>query len=172
MPKRPQKKIVGARLARLMDARGVHDAKLARAIDVSPSQIKRWKHDETGAMPDAVRALADYFDVSEAFLYGIDDVREQLALEVTRALGSSEGEIVRAFGALSEEDRAKLAERVLGWVEALVTVPLAERKSPFSVMRRDDDAVAGTVAGSPAHTDGARSEEAPSVHARTRPGKP
>lgn len=140
MPKRPQKKIVGERLAELMADRGVRDSPLARAIGVSPSQIKRWKHNEQGAMPDAVRALANFFEVSEAYFYGIDteDIREQIAREVQRALGQPEADIVRALGALSEADRYKMAGRVIGWIENAVSVPLpGARPGSVSLMRRD-----------------------------------
>jgi transcriptional regulator with XRE-family HTH domain len=141
MPKRPQRKIIGSRLIELMKQHRLRDAALAREIRVSPSQIKRWKNDEQGAMPDAVRALANFFDVSEAYLYGLDtaDVREQLALEVARALGSPEADVLRAFGALSESRRYQLAGYILGKIEAEVSAPMAERSAPSSVsmVRRD-----------------------------------
>jgi transcriptional regulator with XRE-family HTH domain len=124
-----------------MADRHMRDAHLARELKVSPSQIKRWKNDEQGAGPDNVRAMANVFDVSEAYLYGMDtaDVREQLALEIARALGSPEADVVRAFGGLSESRRYQLAGRVIGWIEAEVSTPLPDRKSPVSIVRRDGD---------------------------------
>jgi transcriptional regulator with XRE-family HTH domain len=144
MPKRPQQKIDGARLAALMKEQGVKNLPLANAIGVAASQIKRWKDNQTAAQPDAVRALARYFHVSEAFLYGLDtkDVREQLAGDLARALGTPEAEIVRAFGAISEERRQMLAGKVLGWIEAETSNPLPDRKSPVSIVRRSASAEA------------------------------
>lgn len=139
MPKRPpQRKMDGARLAALMEEHGIKDLPLARAIRVSPSQIKRWKHNERAAMPDNVRALADYFGVAEAYLYGIDtqDVRERLAAELERALGTPEADIVRAFGALSEERRQFYAGKIVGGIELEMTEPLPGRRSPVSMLRR------------------------------------
>lgn len=138
MPKRPQQKIDGERLASLMKDRGVKNLPLANAIGVAASQIKRWKDNKTAAMPDAVRSLAVYFHVSEAYLYGLDtnDARERLAGELARTLGTPEAEIVRAFGAISEERRQLLAGKVLGWIEAETSRPLPDRKSPVSIVRR------------------------------------
>lgn len=139
MPKRPQQKIVGQRLSALMEDRGIKNLPLANAIGVAASQIKRWRDNQTAAMPDAVRALAAFFNVSEAFLYGVDatDVRERLASEIARALGTPEAEIVRAFGALEPNRRQLVAGKVLGWIEAETTMPLPERKSPSSMIRRN-----------------------------------
>jgi transcriptional regulator with XRE-family HTH domain len=138
MPKRPQRKIDGGRLTALMQERGVKNLPLATAIGVAASQIKRWKDNKTAAMPDAVRALAVYFHVSEAFLYGLDagDARERLAAELARTLGTPEAEIVRALGAVAPERRQMLAGKLLGWIEAETSMPLADRKSSVSIVRR------------------------------------
>ncbi len=165
MPKRPQRKIIGARLVKLMAERQLRKATVAGELGVSPSQIKRWINEEQGAMPDAVRAMANYFDVSEAYLYGLDtaDIREQLALEVSRALGSPEADVIRAFGALSDQRRHQMAGWVLGRIEAEVSAPLTDRQSvtSHSMIRRDGASAprAATAAGarlpaSPASSDG------------------
>lgn len=173
MPKRPQRKIIGARLVKLMGQQRLRDAELARRVGVSPSQIKRWKNDEQGAMPNAVAALADVFDVSEAYLYGLDtaDMREHLALEVSRALGTPEADVLRAFGALSESRRFQLAGRVIGWIENEVGAPMPNRNpSSLSMVRRDTKRdVAGAAGDDAAARAGA---PAAATEGRTRPAKP
>lgn len=161
MPKRPQQKLDGKRLRALMAERGVKKLPLANAIGVAASQIGRWLEERTAAQPDAVRALARYFHVTEAYLYGLDtsDERERLAGELARALGTPEAEIVRAFGALSPERRAIMAGKVLGWIEAETSAPLPDRKSPVSIVRRNASGAPATEA--PA-TDGGHGETSPS----------
>ncbi|HEO8355184.1 TPA: helix-turn-helix transcriptional regulator [Streptococcus agalactiae] len=64
------------RLKELRKEKGLTQEELAHEIGVSKITVLRWENEERQIKPDKAQALADYFEVTVAYLLGYSDFKE------------------------------------------------------------------------------------------------
>lgn len=92
------------RLKKLRKEKKLTQDELAREIGVSKITILRWENEERQIKPDKIQQLADYFMVSEAYLLGYSDYRNQLE-QIADSEGTDLGNGLKGF---SQKDLNKI----------------------------------------------------------------
>lgn len=107
----------GSRLKILRERENLSQAELARQMGISQTQISRWERGDVVPASDALRAVAQQFNVTADYLLGlVDSPKAQLSLnDLTPAeqrlilllREGSMGEVLQALATFADEKEAK-----------------------------------------------------------------
>lgn len=67
--------MVGERIRRLRESRGIEQMALGRALNASQQTISKIENGQTQIAPDMLIRVATYFDVTTDYLLGLTDVK-------------------------------------------------------------------------------------------------
>ena len=70
------------RLKELRKEKKYTQAQIAELMDVNVKTISRWENGEFGIKPAQAKMLADYFGVSETYLLGYSDIKNEADIKV------------------------------------------------------------------------------------------
>lgn len=73
---------MGVRLKELRQEKKYTQAQIAKLMDVNVKTISRWEKGEFEIKPAQAKMLADYFGVSETYLLGYSDLKNEADIKV------------------------------------------------------------------------------------------
>ena len=73
---------MGVRLKELRQEKKYTQAQIAKLMDVNVKTISRWEKGEFEIKPAQTKMLADYFGVSETYLLGYSDLKNEADIKV------------------------------------------------------------------------------------------
>jgi transcriptional regulator with XRE-family HTH domain len=114
-------------LDKLMDARGLHNAALARELDVSPTQVSRWRRGLEIPSIGRIESIANYFGVDRDFL-------ERLAGWRDNTVSGAHDTIDPEIAAMLDADRAEVAARMRGIPSKFWPVIMAAQRNVRNVL--------------------------------------
>ena len=112
------------RLKNLISEAGIKKSELAKNLGIGPSAITQMIKGDSGASKRTIKALADFFSVSEEWLeHGTGEKRKPSSARQEHSvlydqLSPEEQEFLRRFRSLDERHRQNILEMIAGY-EAL-----------------------------------------------------
>lgn len=104
-----------------MYAKGTTWKDTADALNIGQNQLYYWARNNTMPKKETIERLANYLDVTESYLIGLDDIKEEITKELENKyepsyeLTEQEKALIEMFRNASPENKLHIIHDIVEW---------------------------------------------------------